>query len=273
MVREGKRDMNRKDASQTHIVSISSGLSSALVACRVIERYGMKNTRFVFMDTTIEDIDNYRFLNEFADKFGIELVVLKDGRDPYQVATDKQIIPNQKIAPCTMELKIKLFRKYIEQFDPSKTTIHIGFDFSEVHRCKDTDKNYGAMGFKVDYPLLWKPYEYRPYTEVSRMDWRIEPPRMYDRGYSHANCSGLCVKQGQGDWIRTLIHEPEKYARIETWEQQMRTGPRANYALVRDQSGGEVTPLTLRELRLKHEAKTPLSLFDSQNVCITCGVG
>lgn len=260
----------------THIISFSTGLSSAICVERVYQKYGAESMRVVFMDTLIEDDDNYRFKAEMYERWrgmGINIVDLVEGREPYQVAKDVQFIPNQKAAPCTFKLKIEPFVSYLESLEDD-VTIHIGFDYSEIHRCKATKKNYEARGWSVDFPLLWKPYELRQYTQVSREDWNIEPPRMYGMGYSHANCGGLCVKQGQGDWLRTLINFPKRYAQIEQWETEMRDHPvRKNYSIVRDQSNGTVKPMTLTELRERHQ-DTPQARFDfGNNGCVQCGVG
>lgn len=269
-----------------HVVSFSTGLSSALTAERIFRRYGIENTFVVFMDTTIEDEDNYRFQEEIYKRwrnvYGVEnFVTLKDGREPLEVAEDRMIIPNHRAAPCTFELKINLFMGWLEQFKSQdrrypQATIHIGYDYQEVHRCRATTRNYNRLGFAVDYPLLWKPLELRPYEEVSRQEWGIEPPRMYRLGYSHANCGGRCVKQGQGDWIRTLTHFPERYALVEEWEQKMRRHPRRRrYAIQQDRSNGIRTPLTLKMLRERHEAGNAdqLPLLDMESGCVRCGVG
>jgi len=259
-----------------HIISFSTGLSSAITVERVIQRHGRDSVHIVFMDTLIEDADNYRFLADCGQRWG-DIITLTEGRTPYEVAKDRQIIANQKIAPCTFELKIELFRDWLTaNFDGQAITIHIGYDFTELHRCGPTTENYGEFGWSVDYPLLWKPYETRPYKQVAR-DWGIEPPRMYAAGYSHANCGGRCFKQGQGDWLRTLMNSPELYAEAEQWEQEMRDHPvRKNYAILRDQRGGKVRALTLKEFRLSQIKKDLLqpSLLDfSQGGCVYCGVG
>jgi len=57
-----------------HIVSFSTGLSSALTAARVLERYGRENVEIVFLDTGIEDDDNYRFMRDFESRFGVRYV-------------------------------------------------------------------------------------------------------------------------------------------------------------------------------------------------------
>jgi hypothetical protein len=258
-----------------HIISFSTGLSSALTVERVINRYGKSAVEIVFMDTKIEDGDNYRFMDDCRRRWNMPITTLAEGRTPYQVFADQSIIANQKIAPCTFRLKIEPFVAYLETIsDP--VTIHIGYDFSEIHRCEATTKNYNARGWDVDYPLLWKPIEYRKYADVVRYDWCIEPPRMYALGYTHANCGGVCVKQGQGDWLRTLINYPERYAEIENWETAMRDHPvRKNYAIDRDQSGGNVSPLPLTELRERYEASLGIDLceLDTESACVSCGVG
>ena len=261
-----------------HVVSFSTGLSSALTVERVYQRYGAENMVVVFMDTLIEDDDNYRFQREMYRRWescGIPIEYLREGRTPYEVAEDQNMIPNQRVAPCTGKLKIEPFRRWLkEQTKP--LTIHLGFDFSEVDRCAAVERNYEALGHSVDFPLLWRPLEFRTYPQVCRDDWGVEPPRMYGQGYSHANCGGVCVKQGWGDWIRTLINYPERYAKAEAWEERMRDHPvRQHYAILRAQSGGTVSPKTLRQLREEHEAglTDQLSLFDFDAGCIRCGVG
>lgn len=260
-----------------NVISFSSGLSSALAVERVLNRYGAKEASVIFLDTKIEDDDNYRFLNECKVRWNVPIVVLADGRTPYEVSRAERVIPNQRVAPCTFRLKIELFRKHLATLE-RPITIHIGYDFTEVHRIEATQKNYESLGYSVDFPLLWKPYEYRSYSQVVREDWGIEPPRMYEMGYTHANCGGMCVKQGQGDWIRTLINFPERFAEAEQWEQEMRqlSDKHAGYAILRNQTNGEVTPLTLKELRENYESRPQMfNLFslDSVSACVVCGVG
>ena len=259
-----------------HVVSFSSGLSSALTATRVIERYGNTHTSLVFMDTLFEDEDNYRFMAEFEQKFNVEIIRLVEGRTPYEVSRAQHVIPNQKLAPCTFRLKIEVFRAWLDKQE-KPLTVNIGYDFSEMHRCEPTRKNYESLGYSVDFPLLWQPIEYRPYTQVARENWGIEPPRMYVMGYTHANCGGRCVKQGQGDWLRTLSNFPERYAEIEMWEQEMRDHPkRKDYALLRSQTNGNTVPRTLTDLRKRYEGKrldAPLLCgLDEQSACVHCWV-
>jgi len=259
-----------------HIVSFSTGILSALAGRRVLDRYGKQDTRFVFMDTLFEDDDNYRYMREVEKYLGVQMTSLTEGRNPYEVSHAEHVIPNSLVAPCTRRLKIEPFLRYLAEQADQEITIHIGYDFSEMHRCEPTRRNYEKLGYQVDFPMLWKPYEFGNYQNVMRNDWGIEPPRMYAMGYTHANCGGRCVKQGQGDWIRTLINFPERYTEIEQWESDMRENEvNADYAILKSRTGGETSPLTLRELREKYEAGQMgrLDKLDEMSTCVTCGIG
>lgn len=255
-------------------VSFSTGLSSAITTERVLTRFGKDKTTVVFMDTKIEDDDNYRFMADCQKRWGVDIVVLAEGRTPFEVSRAERVIPNSRIAPCTFRLKIEVFRAWLETQE-KPATIHIGYDFTEMHRMEATQKNYESLGFAVDFPLMWKPYEFRKYSQVVREDWGIEPPRMYALGYTHANCGGRCVKQGQGDWIRTLVNFPERYAEIEQWEQEMRqlSEKHSHWSILASQTPEGKKPLTLTELRQKHEAKNlnPMKLDESSS-CVICGI-
>lgn len=279
-----------------HVVSFSTGLSSALAVERVLNRYGKDNVEIVAMDTKVEDEDNWRFAMDCQGRWHKKIILLSDGRTPYQVAQDHHVIPNHRIAPCTFELKIEVFRAWVLQnyglgvfidfrgipvlFSRNSVTVHIGYDIFEAHRCDKTKENYMFYGWNVDFPLLWRPIEHRPYAQVVRDDWGIAPPRTYAMGFSHANClKQLCFKAGKGDAIRFLINFPDRYRAIEDWEQMMRDHPvRKKYAILREQVNGDFRPLTLKELRLRWEAKQcqQPSLFDldqQSTACINCGVG
>ncbi|MCK5564524.1 MAG: phosphoadenosine phosphosulfate reductase family protein [Planctomycetes bacterium] len=233
-----------------HIISFSSGLSSALVGARVIEKFGKDNTVFVFMDTTTEDADNYRFLSDYKKHFNVPIKTLCVGKTPFEVLEAAKMVGSQYAAKCTEILKIIPFRNFLETLGGEPLTIHIGYDFSEVERCDATTEAYKKLGYAVDYPLLWKPYEYRKYSQVAREDWNIEPPRMYALGYKHANCGGQCVKAGRGDWKRTYINFPERYEEAESWEAHMIKNVTAKlFTILRDQSNQEVKPVTLKEFR------------------------
>lgn len=251
-----------------YICSLSGGVSSAIATDRAIEKYGRDNVVVWFADTSWEDDDLYRFIGDCMKRWGGELVTYRDGRTPLEVATDVKIVPNNRIAPCTRILKIEPFVKYIkENFGPDNpVTILLGLDYTEVHRMKAPKANYEALGewVKVDYPLMWKPYEMRNYFDVVRDDWGVEVPRLYQRGYPHNNCGGRCVKQGQREWLRTLHYFPEQFCEVADWEKQQQAAIDTEYTILKRTKNGQVEPLSLYQLAKESEEESAgqMSLFD-----------
>ena len=82
----------------------------------------------------------------------------------------------------------------------------------------------------------------------------IEVPRLYKLGHNHNNCGGFCVKAGHAQFIHLLKTMPERFAYHERKEQSMRD-ELGDVSILRDRSGGEAKPLTLRELRERYETK------------------
>lgn len=251
-----------------YIVSLSGGVASAVAAERAIQRYGRDRVRLWYADTRAEDDDTYRFIDECMARWGGRLYRYCDGRTPLQVAEQHNIIPNQKIAPCTRELKIDPFVAMLWR-QPKSLTVLLGLGWQEMRRIYERQRwhrkagkprpptGYQRLihGVYEDYPLLWKPLEFRPYQQVCRDDWAIAPPRAYELGFSHNNClQHGCVKQGVKDWVRFRYAFPNRYAKMRDWEQAQRAkgGPRAEYAIMRDRAGGDTKPLTLAELEQRH---------------------
>lgn len=251
-----------------YVASLSGGVASAVATDRAITRYGRENVVIWFADTNWEDDDLYRFLYDCLGRWGGELALYRDGRTPLEVAEDKSIIPNQKIAPCSFALKVAPFKAYIEA-QPKPLTVLLGLDWKETHRMDAPRRNYEAIeGVTVDYPLEWKPIEFRPYQEVVRA-WGIEPPRLYRMGFPHNNCGGRCVKQGVREWQRLALNFPERFAEVRDWEQAQRAkgGARATYAIARDFKGGDVKPLTLAEIEQRAQ---PPDDGESQDDMFSC---
>jgi hypothetical protein len=250
-----------------YAMSLSGGVASAVAADRAIGRYGKEDVILWFADTKWEDADLYRFMADCLTRWGMKQETYTDGRTPLEVAEHKQLIPNSKVAPCSFILKVEPFRAFIAKI-PGAVTVLLGLDWKEMHRMEAPTKAYEAIGAQVDFPLMWKPYEYRPYQDVVRHDWGIEPPRLYKLGYPHNNCAGRCVKQGVHEWIRTLIHFPARFEEMKNWEQAQREkgGPRANRTICREEVNGEKRPITLAEIERRFLAgeyrEVPSTVFE-----------
>lgn len=232
-----------------YIVSLSGGVASAVAADRALQKYG-DDVLLWFADTKWEDEDLYRFLDDLEKHWNRKIIRQADGRQPLQVAEDKGLIFNQARAYCSFVLKSDLFSAYLETIE-KPVTIMFGFDGTEGDRIERTEKRYQEEGIYFDHPLTWKPYDFYPFETVK--SWGIEIPRLYKMGYSHNNCGGRCVKGGKAYWRMTKINFPERFAEVRDWEQMMiqrgidENKAMKDYAILREQTGGELKPLTLAE--------------------------
>ena len=245
-----------------HICSFSGGLSSAVMTDRVIKKYSRKKIIIWIADTLIENEDLWRFVSDCMKQWGGKLFKHVDGRTPFDVAEQKQIIPNQKIAPCTFELKIKPFTNWLWKLS-KPVTIHLGYsndEFSRIdkrrfyHRVGNklkTPKGYGRRihGVYEDFPLIWYPSLNKSDVKKEFDQWNIELPEMYQFGYRNNNCGGQCFRQTISDWLLTREYYPDRFYFSRDWELKQREHEtRKNYSICRRQVKGQLQKLTLDDI-------------------------
>jgi hypothetical protein len=194
-----------------HHISLSGGLASAanaLLAYQSGEPFMMW-----FADTTIEDDDLYRFVYDIERLNIGPLIRLKDGRDPWDVFVDEQYIGNSRVAPCSRVLKTDLIERHLETLAVPTDTIVIGFSYDEEERQERAIKR-------------WSPRPVRSFIAEQRLSgqhveqlvcglWGIRKPRLYDMGFIHNNCGGMCVRGGQGQFATLLDKRPALYMKHE----------------------------------------------------------
>ena len=272
-----------------YIVSFSTGASSAVAAKRALDRYGKENVEIVFSDTLIEDDDNYRFLDDMEKFLGVPIIRLSVGLSPFELSKKFRIIPNSLFAPCTFHLKIKPMQDYVKDLQTKgyEVVMLIGMNLSDAKptatkpegRLAAPRKNWGELNVAVDYPCLWDKADKDAVATVT--SWGIKPPRMYEQGYTHANCGGRCVKQGQKDWRRTIELHPDRFQETKEWETEMMTyigdGKRA---IMKHTVKGVTSSYPLSEFEKDHNEnyktnpKVGDMLDDMGDVCgVECGVG
>jgi len=247
-----------------HVVQFSTGLGSAEVARRVVEQHGRDQAWLLTADTRVEDEDNWRFASQVVDHLGMRgrWTILTDGRTPMQAGRDARVVPNNRMAVCYRVLKRDLLRRHLDDnYDPADTIIHLGFDWTEPHRFKASVEPWKPWTIDA---ILTRP----PYTHKAALmgEWRrrgVEPPRLYGYGFSHANCGGGCVRGGQAQWQLLLTVNRQRYLAWEAEEEQTRVELGKDVSILRDRTGGDLVPLTLRSFRERIE--TQPGLFDAED--------
>lgn len=259
-----------------HLVQFSTGVGSAEVAFRMVERYGVENVALLTTDTRREDGDNWRFAHEIVDSIGpVEWVILADGRTPMQAGRDARMIPNNRVTTCSRVLKIELMRAWIEaHYSPDECVLSLGLDWSEEHRIDGRmikgEYHPGTrerwLPFVTEYPLTDPPLVAKAQLLDAMRSRGIEPPRLYATGAPHANCGGACVRAGQAEWERLLRWNRPRFLSWEAEENESRE-LLGDVSILKDRRGGTTKPLSLTAFREQLERDPTLFDADDEGAC------
>lgn len=237
-----------------HIVSISGGIGSYETLKRVLAKYPKEDVIAVFMDVLAEDGDLYRFLEDIEKKLDIEIIRICVGKTPLELAFENKFLWNSRVARCSIELKSKPFRMWLNtNFKPSECILYLGIDWTETHRKAAIQRNYEP--YKVEFPMCDKPLIDKPDMIDNLKEDGIEIPRLYKLGFAHNNCKGCCVKAGIGQYKNLLEKDPITYREIENKEEAFRNKYGKDVSILKRK--GNV--FTLKQLRMLVEG-TPQQL-------------
>lgn len=236
------------------VSSYSGGICSWYATKLAIEMCGKENVTCLFADTKFEHEDLYRFLRETIEDFGVRLVTVADGRDPWQVFFDARYLGNSRIDPCSKILKRELLEKWQAENMQRGDTLVLGMSSDEQNRFQ----NYCDRTLKAG--RVWSVVAPAMQGNVSKLDMLaalrergIDPPELYEMGFPHNNCGGFCVKAGMAHFRLLLQKRREFYLYNERREQELREYLGKDVAILRDRSGGKARPLTLKVFRERIE--------------------
>lgn len=228
-----------------HTIAFSGGLNSFEVARLCVKRYGPKAVECVFTDTCTEDEDLYRFVRETIAYLRCSLVTLRDGRDIWQVFTDRRFMGNSRVDPCSHHLKREMFRKYLSNIRPESTVLYYGIGEHELHRLLSIEERWKP--FRVIAPLIatgtTKEQILHTLDKIG-----IAPPRLYELGFEHNNCGGFCVKSGQRQMALLLKALPKRYAHHEEQQEKLFQIIKP-HGFIKRTVNGELEYLSLKQFR------------------------
>lgn len=198
-------------SDKKRIVMTSGGLGSFITLAMVCDEFGKDNVVSLFADTKMEDYDLYRFLNDTHEYLDINLKVISDGRDVWEVFRDVKFIGNSRIDPCSKILKRDLIDKFIKNnYNPDECVIYIGIDSSEKHRLERLQPR--KLPYVYESILCNKNKFYTHEAKIKFVEnIGIKPPRLYELGFKHNNCGGFCVKAGLKQFKVLLEEMPDRY--------------------------------------------------------------
>jgi len=252
-----------------HLVMFSGGACSYMAAKRVIERHGKEGVVLLFADTLIEDPTLYEFLDASAEKLGVQLVKISDGRTPFQVFEDVRFLGNSRIDPCSNLLKREILNKWRkENCDIETCVTHFGLDFNEPHRLERVRERHAP--WKVEAYMTEKPVVTKEMMLDEIKQDGLVPCDLYNHGFAHANCGGGCIKSGIAQFAKLYQTYPDRFAVWEEAEEKMRDLLEKDVSILRKMKNGKHDRYTLKQLRESLERNYQLT-FDEQSDWGGCG--
>lgn len=254
--------MTRK---QVHVAMFSGGASSAFVAYQMVQKYGKENCILFFTNTTWEDEDNYRFMDEIAAYIGIEITEWADGRNPEEVFHATRFLGNSRVAKCSEELKVRQTIIFIDDYLINQKNLqpilYFGIGPHEAHRAerlKDFYEHNCIEPIETRFPMIETFREDKDIKEIIEKEWGIRLPRMYyfkdENGvqiFNHANCGGRCVRGGFHHYKGLYLVWPERYKKQEEMEERFKTKFNKNVSILK-RDGKPYSLKKYREEILEH---------------------
>ncbi|HTH49542.1 MAG TPA: hypothetical protein VMB21_18655 [Candidatus Limnocylindria bacterium] len=248
------------------IVSFGGGVTSYEALRRTIVKHGRENTVAVFADVGQvrdgqgrvvcgEDEDLHRFMSEVEDllKVPIQRVKHPEYTDIWDVFFKRRMMGNTRMDPCSAVLKRELLDDWRDaRYMPLGDTLVVGLDWTEPDRCRDFAK--AVDPWPTWFPLNEPPFVTKSHLCDSLRLEGIEPPRLYDLGFSHNNCGGFCVKMGHEQAYRLWLKLPHVFDYHARREDEFRAFVGQDVSILRDRRAGGKLVMTLRELAKRFEA-------------------
>lgn len=243
-----KKENERKPV---HVAMYSDGASSAYVAYQMVQTYGKENCILFFTNTLWEDEDNYRFMDEVAEYIGIEVTERVDGRTPEDVFFETRFLGNSRFARCSQDLKVHQTIVFLEELRDEQNLepiLYFGIGPHESHRAvnlKEFYEHFPLEPVETRFPMMDTFREDLDVKAIIENEWGIQLPRMYELGFSHANCAGRCVRGGFQHYAQLYSVWPHQYALQEEMEENFRSEFQKDVSILKKDG----KPYTLREYR------------------------
>jgi hypothetical protein len=229
----------------------SCGVTSAVAGKLAIDKYGVDNVLFYYIEIDTAHADNERFISDCEKWYGTKINRIRSHkyRDQFEVIEKTGYVNGVDGARCSKELK-KEVRFYLEEWikpnlfeqdNPNIIGQIFGFEFSlkEINR---------AIEFKIDYSYT-NPTFILIENKLTKEDCAailerngIALPVMYLLGFNNNNCIG-CTKGGKGYWNKIRILFPYIFWRMSIAERE------AGYSCINGVFLDELDPDDGRELK------------------------
>lgn len=255
-----------------HVAMFSGGAASAYVAYKMVQTHGKENCVLFFTNTLWEDEDNYRFMDEIAEYIGIDITERVDGRTPEEVFYDVRFLGNSRMAKCSEELKVRqtiLFLEELRDEENLEPILYFGIGPHEKHRADNLTEFYKhnpIEPIETRFPMIETFQDDIDVKGIIENEWGIKLPRMYELGFSHANCAGRCVRGGFQHYAQLYKIWPDRYAEQVQMEEDFREHFEKNVSILKKDG----KPFTLKEYRKQMDEEGLEKFLKKQDDTVPC---
>ena len=206
-----------KTTPEYHILSLSGGKDSTALAFFMKENMPeiFEKTELVFCDTELELPETYDYLNKIEIFLDKKITWLRPEKSFDHLYDIRKFLPSIKNRWCTVELKIRVYRKFLKEHfkNASQINTYIGIRADELGRGLDktasADKVVNIFPFQ-DYGIT------RDDVFKILNDVGIGLPKYYE-WRKRSGCY-FCFYQSPNDWLNLYEHCPELFYKAMEYE-------------------------------------------------------
>ena len=216
----------------------SGGVASAVTCVLMLEKY--ENVSIAFCDTSLEHPDTYRFMNDFENKFGIKIDIIKSSKfnEPEDVWRRYSGMNFAHGAPCSNELKKQPRIKY--QKKDTDFAQAFGFDYGKKEMRRATNMLVNNPDINPIFPLIVEKYSRdKIFKKIKDLGFKI--PKAYEY-FQNNNCigdfeseKGGCIQGGIGYWQLIKEKFPKKFEYTANLEHELSIKKNKPITICRDQ--------------------------------------
>lgn len=216
----------------------SGGITSA-VACKIaINLYGKNNCKVIFIDTFNEDDDTYRFKDDCANWYGVEIETITAIGDKYNSIEDVwrkyKSLNTASGAICSSTLKSDVRKKWQKENNYKHQVFGFEFDTKEFKRAKAMKLNYPET--KPIFPLIMMAMNKQDCIDYVNKE-NIKPPRVYSLGLMNNNCAKTgCIQGGISYWQHLKNIMPDQFEKMAALEHELTDAKGKPVTILKDQS-------------------------------------
>lgn len=209
--------------NENYVISFSGGRSSAFMTLELLKDEKYQNAKIIFSNTGKENEQTLDFVNKVDQYIGGKIIWLEyDPVEKYKIVSyetasrngepfealinKRKFCPNRVMRFCTVELKIKVMKKYCKnQLKWKNWTNLVGIRYDEPRRWNKSKSIERKEIFDVEHPLVkWKVTKQDVINYWNQMSFNLNL-KEYE-----GNCD-LCFLKGKK--IKQMIarEHPERY--------------------------------------------------------------